>query len=438
MSVFNAAMIPAKAVDPETGLLVHDEESWTNWEPLELGAGSGILRACEGYRYRIACYATEYDEALVHEYCYDAESNWTTLTSCTEPDVWLDGPSSFSHDCFVRITVQRVDGFLAVRPYKLDEMIELDYVPPTVSLQPAWAHAEAERVATRVAELREPSDLVLIALTDVHYSTGCIWPQTARNVRAVVDLVHPDAIVQLGDVGDGIAPILVTRSFADRVLGDLRSCGVPVLSCVGNHDVNYFKGNDELLSQEECMQLYLDREKPWYFEDFPAMRMRCVFLDSFDPSRKQRYGFAEREVWWLRKTLRTTPRDWKLLVFSHVPPLPEIHYWSDVIKNGPRVMRMLESRNRNCPQSVLAFVHGHSHVDQVYWKQSFPIVSIGCAKFEDFTENKPEGSTTYKRQLGTASQDLWDVIVVKANEGTLHFVRFGAGEDREVAPDGER
>ena len=195
MSALDAAMIPAKAVDPETGLLVHDEGSWTNWEPLELGAGSGVMRAREGYRYRIACYGAEYDEALAHEYCYEPESNWTTIASCTEPGVWLDGPSSFSRDCFVRITVQRIDGFLAVRPYKLDEMIELNYVPPAAPPQPAWARAEAERVAARVAGLREPGDLVLIALSDVHYSTGCIWPQTACNVHAVADLIHPDAIV---------------------------------------------------------------------------------------------------------------------------------------------------------------------------------------------------------------------------------------------------
>ena len=436
MGVLDAVMIPAKTVDSETGLLVDDEGSWTNWEPLELGAGSAIVQARAGYRYRVARYVAEYDESLAHEYCYDAESNWTTFASCTEPGEWLEGETSFTEDCFVRITVQRADGFLAVRPYRLDEMVELDYVPPAIPPQPEWARIEAERVAARVDELREPGDLVLVALADIHYSTGCIWPQTARNVRAVVDLVQPDAIVQLGDVGDGITPLPVTRSFATRVLGDLRSCGVPVLSCVGNHDVNYFRGNAERLSKDECARLYLEREKPWYFEDFPASRIRCVFLDSFDPVRKQRYGFDGREVWWLRKVLRSTPRDWKVLVFSHVPPLPEIHYWSDAIENGPRVMRALESHNRRYPQSMLAFVHGHSHVDQVYWKQTFPIISIGCAKFEDFTECKPAGSTTPARQRGTASQDLWDVIVVKARESTLHFVRFGAGDDREVASHG--
>lgn len=432
MDPCEVVMVPAKSVDPETGLLSYDEECWTNWEPIEMGTGGAIAGARAGYRYRVACYDGTYDESLVHEYSYDAESNWTTLAACTAPGEWLEGTTTFQRDCFVRITVQRVDGFQAVRPYELGQMVELDYVPPVVGDLAGWAREEIDRVAARVAALREPGDLVLVTLADIHYSTGCIWPDTARNVQAVVKRVCPDAIVQLGDVSDGIAPLDVTLSFVTRVLGDLHACGVPVLSCVGNHDVNYFKGNDQRLTRAQCAHLYLGRTEPWYYRDFDAARVRCVFLDSFDPMRKERYGFDAREVGWLRVVLKTTPRDWRVLVFSHVPPLPEIHYWSDTIENGQRVMDVLERFNGKRPGAVMAFVHGHSHVDQVYWKQSFPIVSIGCAKFEDFTECKPEGSTTPKRQLGTASQDLWDVVVVKARENTLHFVRFGAGEDREV------
>jgi hypothetical protein len=33
---------------------------------------------------------------------------------------------------------------------------------------------------------------------------------------------------------------------------------------------------------------------------------------------------------------------------------------------------------------------------------------------------------------GTASQDLWDVLVVKRDEARLEFVRFGAGANRSV------
>ena len=425
-------MVPAKTVDSQTGLLVNDMDYWTNWEPIELGAGSTIVRAHEGYRYRVSLYKGAYDESLVKTYAYDVESNWTTFCAQVPEEGWQTGSYTFEQPCFARITVQRIDGFQAVRELRLDEVVDLQVVQPQEPSQPAWAQAEIERVANRVAELREPGDLVLVELSGIHYSTGCIWPQTARNVRAVCKRIKPAAIVQLGDVSDGLTPASVMRSFAQRVLGDLDGCGVPVFSCIGNHDVNRFRGNTQQLSKQECSQLYVGRAIPWYYQDFSHARVRCVFLDSFDPARKQRYGFSERQVWWLRRVLHKTPRDWKVLVFSHVPPLAEIHYWSDVIFNGPRMMGILERFDKRRPGSVLGFVHGHSHVDQVYWKQSFPNVSMGCAKLEDFEERKPEGSFTPARQLGTASQDLWNVLVVKPRENRLCWVRFGAGDDDEV------
>lgn len=432
MNPLEFAMIPNKSIDLDTGLLRDDDGCWTNWEPVHVGAGSSVSCPREGFRYRVALYRGEYDESLAHEYCYDAESNWTRLYNATDPGEWLTGPYAFSEECFVRITVRHCDGLHDNHSYTLGDMVDLDYVDPCVLPTPDWARKEIDRVVKGVDSFRDPDDLVLVALSDIHYSTGCIWPQTARNLSAVVAQVHPDAIVQLGDVSDGMTPIEVTQSFVTRVLGDLQRNGVPVYSCVGNHDTNYFGNNAHRLAKAECARLYLGRDVPWYFVDFASARVRLLFLDSFEQTRKQRYGFSWRQLLWVRSTLRETPPDWKIVAFSHVPPCAEIHYWSDTILNGPRMMGILESRNRRHPGSVMAFVHGHSHVDQVYRKHSFPIVSIGCAKFEDFEECKPGGSTTPKRQIDTVSQDLWDVIVVKARNGKLHMVRFGAGEDREV------
>ena len=425
-------MMAAKAVDPETGLLCFDKDSWTNWEPVEMGAGSVIAGARDGYRYRIARYARKYDESLAREYCYDEESNWTTLIPGSADGEWARGDCKFVEDCFVRITVQREDGFESVRPYTLGEMVELEYVPPVEAPLPAWAGDEVNRVVKRVGKIREPGDLVFVVLTDIHYATGCIWPETARNLRAIADRLHPNAVIQLGDVTDGLAPVEITRSLISRVFDDLERCGAPVYSCIGNHDVNYFRDNEERLSKGECARLYLDRESPWYYVDFDSSRLRCLFLDSFDPARRRRYGFSACELRWARQIIDKTPGDWKLLVFSHVPPLAEIHYWSKSIVNGPRLIRMLERRNRRYPGSVLAFIHGHNHVDQIYRRQSFPIVSIGCAKYEDFPEYKPDGGITPAREAGTSSQDLWDILVVKADGRALHFVRFGAGDDRDV------
>lgn len=431
MDAREAAVFAGKAVDPATGLLRDEPGCCTNWEPVELGAGSVIAPLAAGVAVRVWCYVGEFDESLAREYSYDAESNWTTLRPSLGTANWLESPAeswTAPCDCFVRVTA-RISGS---SPTVLGEVADIRAVESEEPGLAPWFRDEADRVCQRVESLREPGDLVLIALSDIHYSTGCIWPETARNVRAVAERIHPDAIVQLGDVSDGIAPVRVTRSFVGRVLGDLRRCGVPVYGCVGNHDANYFKGNAERLSTAQCAQLYIGRDEPWYYEDFPAASTRCVFLQSFEPERKERYGYTSDEVRWLRKALYGTPQGYKVLVFSHLPLYAEIHHWSDTLLNEDRMVRLFGQFNKRRGYALKGFVHGHSHVDQTYWKQTFPDIAIGCAKFEDFEEFKPEGSVTPARKKDDASQDLWDVLILKGDGSRLEFVRFGAGEDRSV------
>lgn len=428
----SAPLMTSKGVSPVTGLLVDAEGHWTNWEPIELGAGSTIC-PLEGMKIRVWCYEKAIDESLVRTYSYDKESNWTTFVPEGGSKDWMDDPSmcwSAPQDCFVRISAEPQGDCASL--LSLSDVASIDIVPAALTPLSDAFRFEIDRVCSRVESLRGPDDLVLVVLSDIHYATGCIWPETARNIQEVSSRIHPDAIVQLGDITDGIAPIQVTRSFVTRVLGDLKACGVPVLGCVGNHDTNYFKGNKDRMTPSQSAALCTGREDLWYHVDFPDRRVRCLFLHSFDQSRVQRYGYADEEVRWLRRTLRRTPRGWKVLVFSHLPLYASIHYWSETLLNEKGVVSALERLNRFRRGAVAAFIHGHSHVDQIYRVGSFPDISIGCAKLEDFTECKPEGSITPTRMMGDASQDLWDVLILKSRERCIELVRFGAGQDRSV------
>jgi hypothetical protein len=381
---------------------------------------------------RIWLYEKAFDETLAHVYTYDEESNWTTFCPGGGPNGALSDPCApwtCPADCFVRVTAQVPAGSA---PETLADVAAIHAKEAELPVLSEGIRAEIDAVCSRVDALREQDDLALIVLSDVHYSTGCIWPETARNIAEVAARIHPDAIVQLGDLSDGVAPIRVTLSYAERVLSDLHRCGAPVYGCVGNHDVNYFKGNDELLSAHDCALLYTGRDEPWYYEDFPKAQVRCFFLQSFDPLREQRYGYAAEEVEWLRQELQELPSGWSALCFSHLPLYADIHYWSDSILNEASLSEALECFNRQRPGAILGFIHGHSHVDQVFRRHSFPDISIGCAKFEDFQECKPQGSSTPVRRKGDASQDLWNVLIVKRREGRLELVRFGAGDDMSI------
>lgn len=418
--------------DCATGKLVREERTAVTWVPAPVAAGD-VLVPRAGFEMRVLLYAVSVDPLLTHTYCYEAESNWTRYCRDGSRLAWSGEPFVCSQAGFVRLVVRRHDADFLPAELALSSCVDVRRAPCEVEPVPAWLSAEAQRVAARVEELRRPNDLVLLLLSDVHWAAGCSWHQTVQSLQAVADLVKPHALVQLGDLTDGLAPEAVTRALAADLLADLHSVGVPVYSCVGNHDHNYFKGNAESLSRESCAELYLERPEPWYYVDWEHHRLRAFFLDSFDPQRPERYGFADEEVMWFRQALREMPQDWDVVVFAHVPLLASMHVWSERIFNGPQVARMLRrfERKRQSP-CVRAYVHGHNHADQVSLELGFPLVSVGCAKVEDFPEHKPLGSVTPLRAWGETSQELWDVLLVRAQDPCVRFVRFGAGDERSV------
>lgn len=159
-----------------------------------------------------------------------------------------------------------------------------------------------------------------------------------------------------------------------------------------------------------------------------------IFLTSFDHRENLRYGFPEEELFWLESVLKDTKDGYKVLVFSHDAPLAELDYWASEIRNGEKLVQILENYQKQEGKEVIGYIHGHTHADYVCEKRSFPIISIGCSKVEYFPDKKPEGFTRYMRKLNDVTQELWDVLIITPEKKKLEFVRFGAGEDRIVRP----
>lgn len=325
-----------------------------------------------------------------------------------------------------------------------------------------------------------------------------------------------DGFLHLGDATDGLVQAEITRDYVKAIQEDIRNLGLPLYYVLGNHDSNYFRNNPERFSEEEMRELYLsecgkskygngfadlviektedaslaeseevasdkayerkqvqypvvecgiagassienewqEAHKTYYYQDFTGNHLRMIFLDSFNPNEKVRYGFHEEELDWLEDVLRQTPLEWYVLVLSHVPPTPRLHYWSKEIRGSDRLLQILRNFQRRSKKGavgtvcesrakvvsygkLLGFIHGHNHADQIDYEEGFPIISIGCNKCEYFEEKKPAGAIAYQRVLGTISQDLWDVLVISTENETMDFVRFGAGEDRHISLAGQ-
>ena len=428
-----------KTVDSQTGLLAEGTDSdAVNIEPIPAAAGDVLRWKDPDIRCVLFYYDPCIDERWVQTYCYEPESNWTMYDrersggSLTAPE------TVFSGTVYIRLVMHIPEG----KDLPKDLRTLFEFVPGKdrrkgTEEQASYLRKEIQRIRKKLEAVRKPEDTVLFLLADTHYTVNGGWEETERSLKAAAAVCTPDAVVHLGDLTDGLLPKEQTLQYAGRVLQGMREAAEPVFCCLGNHDSNYFRNNPERMSAKETAQQYLGRDREYYFADLPGKKLRMIFLSSFDSRKKEpgkKYGFSLKERIWLRRILNGTPERYRVIVFSHVPLLPEMHVWSRDIRGSKELLSLLEAFQAE-RHALLAFVHGHNHADQTEKDHTFPIISVGCSKLESFPEKKPVGAVCYKRERDTVTQELWDVMRIRADGTGLDLFRFGAGRDRHLRTD---
>ena len=400
--------------------------------------GSSLHLLDNRYRYAVAVYKLEMSDSFIHTYDYAPEQIWGTYDGESLQVGYGEQEYIFDERCYFRLCLRRADGeqITSYEAENIDNIIS--YTSMAAGRAPRLFQNEVQRVADKVNSLRTEGDLVFALLADTHATVNGTWQDTAANLFALQEKAHFDGVVHLGDMTDGTVSRAMTRFYVSNMLGDLHKLEIPVNIVLGNHDANYFHGNTEPMPLHEQAALYQvgaacwkqDKDKTYYYVDYPVQRLRCMYLSAYDNEATPRYGYDLTQITWVRDILGGLPSNWRVVIFSHDAPLAELDPWSEEIRNGNLLMQALEDSQA----SILAYIHGHAHADYVYnWQgvKEFPIIALGCAKCEDMLERKVEGSFTPPRELGQPTQELWDVLIIK-NNGRLHFIRFGAGHDRNI------
>ena len=411
----------------------------------------------KGYEYAVATYAPEVETKYIYTYDYQPEESWTIYRHDLSEDQFTGEDYEFSEKVYFRVVLRRkadrgkrvtVENSSEISRTEsfidLSEILQWQTKAQKKPSRKTFFDAEIQETVRTVCDKQSEGTLNYILLSDTHYTVNGTWDDTADNLRKVSEALESegiklDGIIHLGDATDGLLPAELTRHYAMEILSDISALGYPFYYVPGNHDTNYFRRNPAQFSEEEVRQLYLPGHDHLYYDTIlpvglpadSATRLRMIFLDSFDPMEQTRYGFHDEELDWLEDLLGQTPSDWKVLVFSHVPPAARLHYWSDVIRGERRLLRILRNYQSRTG-GLIGFIHGHNHADQIDYEEGFPIISIGCNKCEYFPDKKPEGAIAYKREVHTVTQDLWDVCVVSPKTGAIDLIRFGAGEDRHI------
>ena len=434
-----------KAIDADNGMIIEGEDTVMSSVLFYYVDRDAIIRIKDtSYVYAYAFYTTRWQEDYIYSYAYQGEQNWSDYEKnlSTIGIGFTQEETRFGQEGYVRLSVRRVDGSsLTKDDLNIEQILAFemgDQVTHIVAKHDV--QREIRQCIDTVQNFRNEGSLVFTLLADSHVTVNGTWKDTVATMREVDDAVHPDAIIHLGDLADGILSKEYCRHYADIVLNDMKSIHTKVYMTVGNHDTNYFRGNPDLLTEGEIYDYYLTdieaegkkERQLWYYDDYENQKLRLYFLHSYDFHEKLRYGYSKEEIGWLMESLHTLPDDYHVIVCSHEAPIARLDYWASEVRNGERLLEELEGWHIAHGRRIMAFIHGHTHADYIYEERAFPVISIGCSKCEYFTDKKPKGAVTYRRVRHAVTQELWDTLIVDTKENTLRLIRFGAGLDREI------
>jgi len=390
--------------------------------------GDRLRLVNNAYKFNVATYLPQIKPRWIYTYDYARDESWTVYRHDLNGNNYRQSDYVFDESVYFRISLRKLDGSLFDASEDINAILAFEISDSIPAEAKPWLEAEVLHAAKQIAALRSKDELVFVLLTDSHYTVNGTWDDTASAIQQMHKVVHFDGVIHLGDFTDGMVSGEVTRNYVNKTLGDLKSCGVPVWASLGNHDSNYFRRNPERFTIKEQCELYLERSDPRYRVDFEKYKLRLIFLDSFDPSEELPYGYSQECISWLAQTLENTRADWRVILFSHLPPVTRLQYWAKVLRGEDEIVRLMSAHSGK----ILAWINGHNHADKLDSCECVPIISIANAKCEAFTKYKPKGFVTPERKLGDVSQELWDILLINPEKRTLRFVRFGAGRDRIV------
>ena len=180
----------------------------------------------------------------------------------------------------------------------------------------------SQPIAFAMKRSRAASTFTFVDASDTHLAPASL-PQTQR-FRAVVDSLHPDFVLIVGDlVRDALrVPETEARSYYDMLAREFGAFKVPLWLVPGNHE-NF--GIETALSHVDPANPLFGRAMyhryfgPDYYS-FTRGGVHFIGLNSVDISGTSYYGQVDSvQLAWLEHDLSHIPKTMPVVTFNHIP-----------------------------------------------------------------------------------------------------------------------
>ena len=320
------------------------------------------------------------------------------------------------------------------------------------------------RVRTINAKLTNPNDFGFGFITDVHAEFN------AKHFPALIDEVRTKTPVNefLGG-GDWATGWFDTKTPEDNkpelltFFEELRCLfkGVPLLKTIGNHEWAYGANNSYNISSQELYGYYLrDEDKmfndihwgldhTYYYWDNQQAKCRYISLNVMDyPDTIKPTGNADNKEWyfkvsdtqksWLKDTLNSVPDGYVVAIESHLVPLNADQFASfpaakigTTITNGEDLQAIASAYAAktgdfaSAKGDLIGWFGGHYHADDITVRNGVTYITTiaDCMSVWDIP-NVPT------KEVGTTSEQAFDVVTVDRTNRRVNLTRIGAGSDR--------
>ena len=303
--------------------------------------------------------------------------------------------------------------------------------------------------------LREPDGLCFALLAGTAVSDFA--DHTDENIRAVDAQTHFDGVIHLGDILNGSIPENASRFVLSQELARFQNAtasGKLYIAC-GDDDgfrneryvgqivtgiVTDERWYEETAYLESYVNLHRPRNKPYYFVDFYDRKMRLIFLSSHLPQIDEQEELFEKscqygveQLAWLKTEALQLPEGWAIFLFSHALPKSRFETGADPwnymeYASEPAMMLLRQAQKHGI--RIGGWFAGHYACDYETTFCHIPYFLIDSVRPQPIKSLFPNVRKCTERGLGTETEDLWDVLLLKPNQRRIYLLRFGAGEDR--------
>lgn len=341
--------------------------------------------------------------------------------------------------------------------------IKLWYVPalyarfdPLTSARFITPYKGAEYNLYKKVLLNKKKDTLTFTLsTDNHYQPyqymGKNQLRIAKAITKIAEMVGADCNVNLGDlIMESRTDINMTYHEIADIMKEFGDSYVPFIYAIAHHemypmiDANTYTGDwSVVVGLTERYTRYLndvhDTDDPAsasYYIDFTKQKIRLISLDSVSNTQN---GFSNDVVDFLEnQALANVPTGYSVIVIAHVTARHALNVSQNLIQNESAVCGALNDFVAG-GGTVLAYIHGHTHWDNIYQLDSdkFPFIAVCCERCQEFdteeygTDKGVKGTpTSYPRTPDTYSEYCFDTFSVDPYNKIIRMFRFGAGYDR--------